>query len=105
MPFVCLLFAWKRRFNAYDHAIFATYSLSFMSLLFIVLSLLQAGGAPSALLAFAGMLVPSVHIYKHMRGAYSLSRFSTVWRRFAMAGMIVVILVVFVQILLVLGAF
>lgn len=50
IPFVWLLVAWRGRFKAYDHAIFVTYSLSFMSLLFITTSLIavspldQTGG-------------------------------------------------------------
>ncbi|MEL6485821.1 MAG: DUF3667 domain-containing protein, partial [Pseudomonadota bacterium] len=39
LPFVWLLFAWRRGHKAYDHAVFVTYSLSFMSLFFIALSL------------------------------------------------------------------
>jgi hypothetical protein len=38
VPFVWLLFAWRRRFGAYDHAVFVTYSLCFMSLLFIAVA-------------------------------------------------------------------
>ena len=36
VPFVALLFLWKRRYKLYDHAIFVTYSLSFMMLLVTV---------------------------------------------------------------------
>ena len=46
VPFVWLLFAWKRHFRAYDHAIFVTYSIAFMSLFFIALSLAIKAGAP-----------------------------------------------------------
>ena len=42
----------------YDHAIFATYSLSFMSLLVVVLALLGAAGMSSALLGWAAFLLP-----------------------------------------------
>ena len=53
IPFVWLLLFWKRRFKAYDHAIFVTYSLAFMSLLFIamsILSVITGGGGWAALL-------------------------------------------------------
>ena len=40
VPFVWLLFAWRRRFGAYDHAVFVTYSLCFMSLLFVTIAAL-----------------------------------------------------------------
>ena len=33
VPFVWLLFFWRRRFKMFDHAVFVTYSLTFMMLL------------------------------------------------------------------------
>src|SRR5690606_37951065 len=35
IPFVWLLFFWRREFNLYDHAVFVTYSISFMMILLI----------------------------------------------------------------------
>ena len=46
VPFVALLFLWRRRFKLYDHAIFVTFSLSFMMLLVTVVSVLAMIGAP-----------------------------------------------------------
>ena len=46
VPFLWLLFPFSRRFGLYDHAVFATYSLSFMSLMVIVLAVLGAVGMP-----------------------------------------------------------
>lgn len=80
IPFVWLMFAWRRQYKAYDHAVFVTYSLSFMSLLFIVMSILSTvpgGGAWAALLFLFG--VP-LHLYKQLGHAYGLSRFSAFWR-------------------------
>src|SRR3546814_12630386 len=34
-PFVWLLFLWRRRFGLYDHAVFVTYSLCFVTLYYI----------------------------------------------------------------------
>ena len=107
IPFVWLIFAWKRRFKAYDHAIFVTYSLSFMSLLFIAMSLIAVssvdgnGGWAFAIFSIAAPL----HVYKHLRYTYDLSRFSTIWRFFALLVFILVVLVMFLQALLFLGAF
>ena len=39
LPWLWLVFLWKRGVGVYDHAIFALYSISFMSLLFIAGSL------------------------------------------------------------------
>lgn len=107
IPFVWLLFAWKRRFKAYDHAIFVTYSLSFMSLLFIAISLIaaspvdQSGGYAFLIFATAAPL----HIYKQLKYSYGLSRFSTMWRFVALLVFVLIVLILFLQALLVLGAF
>ena len=76
VPFLWLLFPFSRRFGLYDHAVFATYSLSFMSLLAITLAVLGALGMSWTWLAVAGTIIPIVHIYKQMKGAYSLGRWS-----------------------------
>jgi hypothetical protein len=105
IPFVWLLFLWKRRFKAYDHAIFVTYSLSFMSLLFVTISLV-ATSSPGAGWAFAIFAIAApLHVYKHLRHAYGLSRFSTIWRFLMLLWFIIFVLVLFLQALLLLGAF
>jgi hypothetical protein len=105
IPFVWAMFLWRRKFKAYDHAIFVTYSLSFMSLLFITVSLLAtyfaAGGWAFALFAFGAPL----HIYKHLRYTYGLSRFSTIWRFFFLMFSMLFILLIFGNALLLLGGF
>ncbi len=105
IPFVWLLFAWKRRFKAYDHAVFVTYSLSFMSLLFIVMSLVSVSplGANAASILFA--IGAPLHLYKQLRHTYDLSRLSTLWRFCALFVFILIVIVLFVQALLVIGAF
>lgn len=105
VPFVWLLFLWRRGFRAYDHAIFVTYSLAFMSLLFVALSLLNALGVTGGIVLLAGSLIPPVHIYKHLRGAYGLTRFSALWRLCVLVIFISVVVMLFLQILLLLGAF
>ena len=106
IPFVWLLFAWRRRFKAYDHAIFVTYSLSFMSLLFIVLSILSKTGLGGGWIFTVLLVIPPIHIYKQLRGTYELSRFSAFWRMAVLSTLIVlVVLLLFLQILLLLGAF
>src|SRR5690606_27377193 len=103
LPFVWILFAWKRRFAMYDHAVFVTYSIAFMSLLFITLALLGFAGVPSGYLFAAGTLIPLWHIAKQMRGAYGLTRFSAIWRAVVLVWFIVVILTLFLLVLMLLG--
>ncbi|GAB4485431.1 MAG: DUF3667 domain-containing protein [Erythrobacter tepidarius] len=105
IPFMWLLFAWRRKFNAYDHAVFVTYSLAFMSLLFIAVSILGAipGGGDWAALLF--LIAAPLHLYKQLKCAYGLTRFSALWRFFLLLFLIVLVLILFLQALLVLGAF
>ena len=106
IPVVWLLFFWKRRFRAYDHAIFTTYSLAFMSLLFIALSLLYAVGVPGAAIAILAIAVPPIHIYRQLRGAYELRRRSAGWRTIVLLHLIVLLVIpLFLWLLLILGAF
>ncbi|TCP36934.1 DUF3667 domain-containing protein [Sphingomonas sp. BK235] len=72
VPFLWLLFPFNRRFRFYDHTVFVTYSLCFMTLLAIAAMLLGAvglGGAAGLL-----MLLPPWHMYRQLRGAYALGR-------------------------------
>lgn len=104
LPFVWLLFFWKRRFGMYDHAVFVTYSLSFMTLFYVVLVLLGGIGVASPVLALLGVFVPVLHIYKQVKGTYELRRFSALWRTFVLVVFVIVILSLFVNVLLVIGA-
>lgn len=105
IPFVWLTFFWRRRFRAYDHAIFVTYSLSFMSLLFIAASLLALVPDVGWVVALLLMIVPPIHLYKQLRGAYEIGRFSAFWRLMFLSMCIWIVLILFLQILLRLGAF
>ncbi|MEE4538918.1 MAG: DUF3667 domain-containing protein [Erythrobacter sp.] len=105
IPFVWLLFAWKRRFEAYDHAVFVTYSLAFMSLLFIAVSLLSLVEATVWMAGLLVAFVPPIHVYKQLRGTYGLDRFSALWRLLALSIFIWIVLALFLQTLLLLGAF
>ena len=84
VPFVALLFLWRRRFGLYDHAIFVTYSLTFMLLLATVVTCLMLVGAPGWLYAGLILLAPPVHMFAQLRGAYGLRRFSALWRTAAL---------------------
>ena len=105
IPFVWLLFAWRRRFAAYDHAIFVTYSLSFMTLFAIALTLLGLIGTGGGAIFMAFVLLAPVHIYKQLRGTYELSRFSASWRLAVLLFFIQVILMIFLQVLVLVGLF
>jgi hypothetical protein len=82
VPFLWLLFPLRRRYHLYDHAVFVTYSLSFMMMLVIVGGLLVAVGAAgwSSVL----FLVPPIHMYRQLKQAYGLSRTSALLRTAAL---------------------
>ncbi|GAA0678439.1 hypothetical protein FHT00_003217 [Sphingomonas insulae] len=79
-PFVALLFLWRRRFTLYDHAIFVTYSLAFMMLMVITLMLVGVAGVPGGWIVLAVFAVPPLHMFRQLRGAYSLRKRSALWR-------------------------
>lgn len=78
VPFVWLLFAWRRRFNLYDHTVFVTYSLSFMMLALTIASVGAAFGI--TLLMMIPVLYAPFHMYRHLRGTYALGRASALVR-------------------------
>ena len=84
VPFLWLLFPFRRRYNTYDHMVFVTYSLSFMMLLVITGSLLIAAGF--ATLASLLFFVPPFHMYRHLKGAYELGKWSAILRTTALVG-------------------
>lgn len=103
LPFVWLLFAWKLRYKAYDHTIFITYSLSFMTLLFVLASVAGSLGMANGWLIFILAMIAPLHLYKQLRGAYQLGRYGSIWRLIALIVCIIAILTIFAQILVVLG--
>lgn len=78
VPFVWMLFPFSRRFRLYDHTVFVTYSLCFMSLLVVAGLLFGSIGMTSA----AGLLwvIPPFHMYRQLKGAYALGRGGALWR-------------------------
>jgi hypothetical protein len=107
VPFVWLLFVHRRRYRrdykAYDHVVFVTYSIAFMSIGFIALTLLRPFGIGDGLVSLAITLVPPIHMYRQLRGAYRLSRFSAVWRTFMLLVFASIASSLFLGLLLLLG--
>ena len=102
VPFLWLLFPLRRR-RMYDHTVFVTYSLSFMMMLVIAAGLLVAVGAS----AVAGFLffVPPFHMYRHLKGAYQLGRFSALVRTIALVTFAFVAAGLFMSAAVALGTF
>jgi hypothetical protein len=103
VPFVALLFLWKRRYKLYDHAIFVTYSLSFMMLLVTVFTLGLEISAPGWILGLMLAFAPPVHLFAQLRGAYELRKRSALWRTVALSIFAFIALTLFAMLLLGLG--
>lgn len=80
LPFMWLLFPFRRNTRMFDHAVFVTYSISFMMLLVIAASLLTLAKVPG--FASALLLAVPLHLYRQVKAAYGLRRFGALWRTF-----------------------
>jgi hypothetical protein len=105
LPFVWLLFFWKRQYKLYDHTVFITYSIAFMSLLFILLTVAGAGGATTKTLGTVGLVVPFIHMTRQMKQAYALRWRSAILRSVIMSFFILIILMLFLALLVLMGMF
>ena len=103
VPFLWLMFPFSRRFRLYDHLIFVTYSLSFMTLLVCVATLIGMAGL-GAVAGFA-MLIPPIHMYRQLRGAYSLGRWGALWRTVVLLTAALTVLLLYFMTLLGVGLF
>jgi hypothetical protein len=104
VPFLWLLFFWTRRFRFYDHTVFVTYSLAFMSMAAILLMVLGFAGLPSPVIAFAALIVPPVHIFRQLKAAYQLHWVGALVRTFLLVNFCFVTASLFFALLLGIGA-
>jgi hypothetical protein len=107
VPFLWLLMLhrgrYRREYKAYDHLVFVTYSIAFMSLLLIVVVLLRAIGISGGAVNLVFLLIPPIHIYRQLRGAYGLKWFSAAWRTAALLVFATFALIIFLMLLLAIG--
>jgi hypothetical protein len=101
VPVLRLLFPLRRRL-LYDHTVFVTYSLSFAMLLIIVGSLLVMIGASAVVPWLA--LVPPVHMYRQLRGAYGLGRWGALLRTAILSITAMMVLIIWALVIVALGA-
>lgn len=80
LPFLWLMLFWKRGVTLYDHAVFALYSLSFMTL-FLVASSLLGPLVPDTVPGTEYLiLAPVLHLFFQFKGTYELGWFGAAWR-------------------------
>ncbi|WP_417818879.1 DUF3667 domain-containing protein [Tritonibacter scottomollicae] len=103
LPFVWLTVIGRRGYHFYDHAVFTTYSISFMSLLFIFCAVLAAIGVDDAVWGVLLIFYPPFHMYRQLRHAYQMSRPEALVRVSFLLVFTVICLALFFAILLALG--
>lgn len=102
LPFIALLFIWKRGVTLYDHMAYALYALSFAAILFSVTVLL--GEVPLIGWGAAWLLLAlPVHMWFHLKGAYALGWWSATWRTVFMLNFAYIVAAVFTVLVVLLG--
>jgi hypothetical protein len=104
IPFLALLFLWKRGFTLYDHGVFVLYSITAMSILFTAAILIGSLWGPLGVLAgLAVCFGPPVHMYAQLKGAYGLSVFSALWRTAVLQILCIIVVGLFLTTIVMMG--
>jgi hypothetical protein len=107
VPFLWLLFFWRRKFKLFDHAVFVTYSLSFMMTFAmlggIILTMTSEGSFLFVAAIFTLIFFPPIHMYRQIHRAYETTRFGAIWRTIALSNFAVLALGLFISLILALG--
>ncbi|MBC7769079.1 MAG: DUF3667 domain-containing protein [Phycisphaerales bacterium] len=103
LPFIMLLFLWKRGTTMYDHIVFALYALSFAALLFVAVILSAQTTWTNWLPGWLLLLGLPAHTFFHLKGAYALRWWSALWRTFFMLMFATIILSIFIVWIVILG--
>jgi Protein of unknown function (DUF3667) len=103
IPFVWLLFFWRRRFKMFDHAVFVTYSLTFMMLLGVIVAILLQFAATEVTGGILLAFIPPIHMYRHLHHAYETSRFGAFWRMCILSIFAATALTIFATLIITLG--
>jgi len=105
IPFLSLIFLRNRKYNAYDHAVFVTYFLSFISLVFIVCSLLSLIPGIDIKAFLLLVLFAPLHLYVQLRQAYELRHREAIWRFVVLIVSVQIVLIAFLFMLGFIGTF
>jgi Protein of unknown function (DUF3667) len=107
VPFLWFLFFWRRQFKIFDHAVFVTYSLSFMMtfamLGAVILTMTAEGSFLFVTTILALIFLPPIHIYRQLHRGYQTTRFGALWRAFALSNFAMIALTLFSALIVALG--
>ena len=79
LPFLWLMFFWRKGVTMYDHAIFTLYGLSFLSLWCALIGLMARSHLTAGFVGLVAMY-PPIHLFLQLKETYALGWFSTTWR-------------------------
>lgn len=99
LPLMWIIFAWRPQYKFYDHAVFVSYSLSFIMVLLVIMSLVTATGISAGW----GLLLIPLHMFRQLRQAYTLTTLSALWRTVYLSAVAPMILALFGGALLAMG--
>ncbi|MDP3738993.1 MAG: DUF3667 domain-containing protein [Hyphomonadaceae bacterium] len=103
LPFVWLMFLWRRGVTLFDHVVYILYSLSFVSLLLIGIALLGLIPGAMGIVLTPLLLAALVHSFFHLKGGYGLGWFSAMWRLPVQLIFSAIALTIFLVAILILG--
>ncbi len=105
IPFLSVLFMKDRLFNAYHHAVFVTYFFSFLSLIFVVCSLVSLFPGIGTRAFVLLPIVAPIHLYLQLKQAYVLTHWAAIWRFSALLLSMLIVILAFVATLGFIGTF
>ena len=103
LPFLWLMFAFKRQYVMFDHAVFSLYSLSFMALLIMLITILGRFDFSASAGAFA-VFAPPIHMFAQLRGTYALNKWEALWRTISLLFIALISLIIYALLVIRLSA-
>ncbi|MFZ6689377.1 DUF3667 domain-containing protein [Undibacterium sp. SXout11W] len=94
LPFLWLLFILKRHYVMFDHAVFSLFSLSFMAILIMFITILGKLNL-TGFAAFLTVVVPPLHMFAQIRVSYALTNFEAFWRTIALLFVALISLIIY----------
>lgn len=96
LPFMALLFVFRRGVTLYDHSVFILYSLTFMAILMMLMVAVSSLPAVGGVLFAACMVAVPVHMFAQLKGAYVLSWWGALWRTLVLVNFCAIVMVLFI---------
>jgi len=103
IPFMWLLFFWRRDVTLYDHSVFILYSLTFMAMLMMAVAVLGRLPVVGSWLVLMAVIAVPAHMFAQLRGAYGLTVWSALWRTLFLLVFCSIVMVLFIMAIVYLG--